>query len=216
MPRRPRFFVPEQPLHVVHRGNNRCATFTRDEDYFVFRDYMADACRRHDCVVHSYVLMTNHVHLLMTPRSEGGMASAMQSVGRRYVRYFNDRYARTGTLWEGRYRTTQIDSDKYLFTCYRYIEMNPVRAGLVSHPRQYRWSSYAANALGQPDVLVVPHNQFCALGETNEHRRTAYLSLFDQVVDEQEVTRIRCAARNPWVRIGPQGLRGSDWNPTLV
>ena len=191
VPRQPRFFVPEQPLHVVQRGTNRCAIFTKDEDYFVFRDCFADACRRHDCLVHAYVLMTNHVHLLVTPRSEGAVTSVMQSVGRRYVRYFNDRYRRTGTLWQGRYRARLIDSDQYLFTCYRYIEMNPVRAGIVSSPHQYRWSSYGANALGQPDALVAPHEYLFALGDSSESRQAAYRALFDQPLDEQAITHIR-------------------------
>ena len=186
--------MPEQPLHVIQRGNNRCAIFTRDEDYFVFRDCFADASRRHDCMVHAYVLMPNHVHVLMTPRVRHGVATVMQAVGRRYVRYFNDKYRRTGSLWEGRYRATLIDSERYLLTCYRYIEMNPVRAGLVSHPHEYRWSSYGANALGQPDSLVVPHEQLCALGVDGECRQATYRALFDEVLDEQAITRIRNAA----------------------
>jgi putative transposase len=200
VPRRPRVFVPEQPLHVIQRGHNRCALFMRDEDYFVYRHCFTEASCRHDCMVHAYVLMTNHVHFLITPRSESGIASVMQSVGARYVRYVNDRYGRTGTLCEGRYRATLIDSDQYLFTCYRYIEMNPVRAGLVSHPHAYRWSSYGANALGRPDALVSPHERFRALGDDSECRQLAYRALFDQVLDEQEVTRIRGA---------PSRLRGS-------
>jgi putative transposase len=207
VPRRPRFFVPEQPLHIVQRGNNRCAIFARDEDYFVFRECFADACGRYGCSVHAYVLMTNHVHLLMTARSAAGVAAAMQAVGRRYVRYFNDSYGRTGSLWEGRYRATLIDSERYLFTCYRYIEMNPVRAGLVSHPRQYPWSSYRANALGQPDALVAAHEQWCALGDDNERRQEAYRGLFDQVLDDQVVTQIRGATR-----VRP----GSDRRQTLI
>ena len=179
--------------------------FTRDEDYFVFRDCFADACLRHDCLVHAYVLMTNHVHLLVTPRAEDSIPFVMQSVGRRYVRYFNDRYLRTGTLWEGRYRAALIDSDRYLFSCYRYIEMNPVRAGLVSHPRQYRWSSYGANALGQPDALVAPHERLRALGEDSEGRTAAYRGLFDQILDEQEVTHIR-GVGSIWHARGQAGL----------
>jgi putative transposase len=131
----------------------------------------------------------------------------MQAVGRRYVRYFNDSYGRTGSLWEGRYRATLIDSERYLFTCYRYIEMNPVRAGLVPHPRQYPWSSYRANALGQPDALIAAHEQWYALGDDNERRQEAYRGLFDQVLDEQVVTQIRGATR-----VRP----GSDRGQTLI
>jgi len=143
----------------------------------------------------------------MTPQSEDGVASVMQAVGRRYVRYFNDTYSRTGSLWEGRYRATLIDSERYLFTCYRYIEMNPVRAGLVSHPRQYPWSSYGANALGQPDPLVTTHAHWYALGESSERRQEEYRGLFDHVLDEQAVTSVRGATR---VR------RGSDGGQTGV
>ena len=147
MARLPRYAVPGQPQHVIQRGNNRSVMFLRPADYVRYLDNVRAACDQHGCAVHAYVLMTNHVHLLMTPTNAGGISRVMQSVGRRYVRYFNQSYQRTGTLWEGRYRAAAIDSEQYLFACYRYIERNPVRAGMVDDPADYRWSSHAANAL---------------------------------------------------------------------
>ncbi len=134
------------PQHVIHRGNNRQATFFADGDYHFYLDCLSDAARRHDCHVHAYVLMTNHVHLLMTPQQPGAIARVMQSVGRRYVRYVNYVYRRSGTLWEERYKTSLVDSDRYLLTCYGYIELNPVRAGMVPDRAGYRWSSYRTQA----------------------------------------------------------------------
>jgi putative transposase len=152
MPRLPRYVLPGQPQHVIQRGNNRSPLFNVEADYACFLHYMQDACRRHGCHVHAYVLMTNHIHLLITPESKDGLSKVMQSVGRRYVQYFNTSYQRTGTLWEGRYKATIVDSESYLLTCYRYIELNPVRAKLVGHPAEYRWSSYHANALGNRTI----------------------------------------------------------------
>jgi len=148
MARHPRFILPGQPQHVIQRGNNRDVIFVADEDYQFYREKLAEACERFDCDLHAYVLMTNHVHLLMTPNTEDGIGKVMQSVGRYYVQYFNYQYRRTGTLWEGRYKATLLDSESYLLTCYRYIELNPVRAAMIEHPSQYRWSSYHFNARG--------------------------------------------------------------------
>ena len=149
MPRQLRYNLPGIPQHVIQRGNNRQATFFSDEDYMRYLADLKSACDQHQCEVHAYVLMTNHVHLLMTPHNGDGIAKTMQSLGRRYVVYINQTYRRTGTLWEGRYKAALIDSENYLLTCYRYIELNPVRAeGMVDHPGKYRWSSYRANALG--------------------------------------------------------------------
>ena len=191
MPRPPRLLVPGQPHHVIQRGNNRSPIFAGETDYRVFRDCFADACRDHGCLVHAYVLMTNHVHFLMTPASAGGIGFVMQAVGRKYVRYFNRMNERTGGLWEGRYRATRIDSERYLLTCYRYIELNPVRAGLVTDPSQYRWSSYGANAIGLLDPLVTTHERYLALGVGRAARTTAYRALFHQVLDERTLYGIR-------------------------
>jgi len=198
MARLPRYGLPGQPQHVIQRGNNRAALFATDTDYLFFRDCLAEACSRHTCCVHAYVFMTNHVHLLMTPDDEGGIGKVMQSVGRRYVQYFNFTYQRTGTLWEGRYKATPVDTDRYLLTCYRYIELNPVRAGLVSEPRAYRWSSHGQNALGIPDPLVTAHERYQALGRDDIERQTAYQALFHERLDGQTLNTIREATNKGW------------------
>jgi len=198
MARLPRFSVAEQPQHVIQRGNNRSPIFLRPADYRVFRTCLADAVTRFACEVHAYVFMTNHVHLLITPRVPGGIGRAMQSVGRRYVRYFNDQHGRTGTLWEGRYRATVIDTNRYLFTCSRYIEENPVRAGMVTAPAYYAFSSYAANALGRSDSLVTPHSEYLNLGPTPLARQTAYSGLFRSELAPSECDAIRYATAHGW------------------
>ena len=147
MARLPRFVIPGQPQHVIQRGNNRQDIFKVDNDYLFYLEKLQAAAEKHQCDIHAYVLMTNHVHLLLTPHTEEGIGKMMQMVGRYYVQFYNHSYNRTGTLWEGRYKATLIDSEHYLFTCMRYIELNPVRAkGMVDHPGKYRWSSYHCNA----------------------------------------------------------------------
>jgi len=155
MARLPRFIIPDQPQHVIVRGNNRDPIFFDDVDYQFYLEKLKQACEKHECDLHAYVLMTNHVHLLITPHTQHGLGKVMQMVGRYYVQYFNHSYQRTGTLWEGRYKATLIDSERYLLTCYRYIELNPVRAGMVEHAADYPWSSYRFNASGQENTLVI-------------------------------------------------------------
>lgn len=198
MPRLPRYVLPGHPQHVIQRGNNRCPIFIAEGDYGCFRHHLCEACDRHDCRIHAYVLMTNHVHLLMTPNREDSLARVLQSVGRRYVQYFNTHYRRTGTLWEGRYKATVIDTDRYLLTCYRYLELNPVRAAMVNHPGDYPWSSYAAHALGQTDPLVTPHSLYLELGSSPEQRQEAYLALFQAHIDNRTLTEIRQATQKGW------------------
>lgn len=199
MPRKPRYVLPGRPQHVIQRGNNRCPIFIADEDYGCFRHYLQKACSRHNCHIHAYVFMTNHIHLLITPNSQDSIARTMQSVGRRYVQYFNTTYQRTGTLWEGRYKSTLIDSEDYLFTCSRYIELNPVRAKRVSHPGEYQWSSYHANALGKNDSLVQPHQRYLDLDKNTSARQAAYRDLFRAHIDEKTLTEIRHATQKGWV-----------------
>ncbi len=192
MPRQLRYNLPGIPQHVIQRGNNRQATFFSDEDYMRYLVDLKSASDQHQCEVHAYVLMTNHVHLLMTPHKGDGIAKTMQSLGRRYVVYINQTYRRTGTLWEGRYKAALIDSECYLLTCYRYIELNPVRAeGMVEHPGKYRWSSYRANALGETDELIKPHSRYLALGESPQVRQATYRALFNTHVGEQSLSEIR-------------------------
>ncbi|MDQ6968295.1 MAG: transposase [Mariprofundaceae bacterium] len=199
MSRQPRFILPGQPQHVIQRGNNRDVIFTSDEDYKFYLEKLAAACTRFDCKLHAYVLMTNHVHLLMTPESKDGIGKVMQSIGRYYVQYFNYQYKRTGTLWEGRYKATLLDSENYLLTCYRYIEMNPVRAAMVDHPSEYPWSSYRCNAVGELNNLITAHELYLALGDNQQERGKFYRGLFDSQIEARELNEIRDATNKSWV-----------------
>lgn len=193
MPRIPRPVVAGQPLHLIQRGNNRAATFVDAQDYSRYRQVLRDASELASCAIHAYVLMTNHVHLLVTPDHALGPAHMMQAIGRRYVRYFNDRYTRTGTLWEGRYRSALIDSNRYFFACSRYVELNAVRAGIVTHPSAYRWSSFRCNADGEPDPLVTPHRLYRELGVNSTEREAAYTAMFATELAGEDVDAIRAA-----------------------
>ena len=208
MARLPRFAITEQPQHVIQRGNNRCPIFQSDGDRREYLDWLADACGRVGAQLHAYVLMTNHVHLLMSPLEAKSIGSVMQSVGGRYVPWFNRRYARTGTLWEGRYRATLIDSDRYLFSCHRYIELNPVRAGIVRFPKAYPWSSYGANALGSPDPIITPHPRYLALGRQRADRLAAYRDLFASALSDDELGAIRESTNKAWALGDPK----ADYN----
>lgn len=198
MPRQPRFFVPEIPLHLIQRGNNRAAIFLESADYQYFLDCLTEACSINGVSVHAYALMTNHMHILATPSDRGSVPRAMQSVGRRYVQHFNRAYGRTGTLWEGRYRATAIDSERYLLTCMRYIELNPVRAAIVNDPGRYRWTSYRANAMGEFDRLVMPHSLYEALGWSPGDRQQAWRELCRSVPPLSEISAIREATNRNW------------------
>jgi putative transposase len=199
MPRKPRIVLPGQPQHVIIRGVNREPIFYDKADYCHYLDRLQAATTRYQYHLHAYVLMTNHVHLLITPVGEISLSSAIQSLGRRYVQYFNDKYGRTGTLWEGRYKASLVDNDEYIFLCYRYIELNPVRAQMVEHPVEYPWSSYQHNALGQVNPLIVPHERYCALGRQPEERQVAYRALFRAHVSDRQLDEIREAANKEWV-----------------
>jgi len=198
MARQPRFFVAGEVLHVIQRGNNRGPIFASEEDYRLFLDCLVQASRLHGVLIHAYVLMTNHVHLLATPLRKESLPKVLQSVGRRYVQYFNCAYQRSGTLWEGRYRATVVDSERYLLTCMRYIELNPVRAGMVGHPGEYRWTSYHANAQGAPDVLIRPHELYERLGHSGPEQQRAYRQLFRAQLSGVDVEAIRDATNKNW------------------
>ena len=193
MPRRPRLDQPGLPQHVIQRGNNRAACFFADEDYYSYLHWLKQAAAKYRVAVHAYVLMTNHVHLLATPGAPGALAALMQSLGRRYVRYVNFTYQRSGTLWEGRYKAGLVDDEAYLLRVYRYIELNPVRAGMAAHPRDYRWSSYAHNAGEKANDWLVPHPLYQALGLTAAQRVRAYAGLFSAEIDVEDTARIRAA-----------------------
>ncbi len=198
MARLPRYFVPNQPLHIIQRGNNREPIFAGEDDYRYYLDCLDAAAQREGLAIHAYIFMTNHVHLLATPRTGTSLSRTLQSVGRRYVQYFNYTYDRTGTLWEGRYKATPIDSEQYLLTCMRYIELNPVRAGMVDHPGEYPWSSYPANAQGKEDTLITPHSLYRRLGRTDNERQAAYRQLFRAQLSKSDIEAIREATNKAW------------------
>jgi len=191
MPRKPRFNLVGIPQHVIQRGNNRDPCFYAEEDYRRYLDDLQISAKKFDCRIHAYVLMTNHVHLLVTPMTEYGVSQMMQALGRRYVYYVNKTYKRTGTLWEGRYKASLVDSDCYLLTCMRYIELNPIRAQMVDHVGEYKWSSYHANAQGDIDFLIETHPVYIELGATDMLRQEAYRELFRHHVDNETLHEIR-------------------------
>jgi putative transposase len=191
MPRRPRLDLSGIPQHVVQRGNDRQPCFFADVDRQRYLQDLKEIALREGCSVHAYVLMTNHVHLLMTPTGSGQIARVMQALGRRYVRYINDRYHRTGTLWEGRYKSSLVDRDTYLLHCYRYIELNPVRAGMCPDPADYPWSSHGCNALGHDDPLIHPHPNYQRLGTTREQRCAAYRAITMETLSNEDIQAIR-------------------------
>jgi putative transposase len=184
MPRRPRLFLPDQPQHVVVRGHNRDPVLIRHEDFRYLYKCLRDAAGFHALAVHAWVFMGNHIHLLVTPSDERSLPRTMQSVGRRYARYFNRTYHRSGSLWEGRYKSGLVDTDPYLLACYRYIELNPVRAGIIRRPEDYPYSSYHANALGRPDGLLTPHPVYL-------EQSADYPVLFEHVLSSEQLMEIR-------------------------
>ena len=195
MARRARFRLPGYPQHVVQRGNDRQDCFFAERDYRFYLSCLAKGSRLLGCDVHAYVLMTNHVHLLITPITPDGISRLMQTLGRRYVKMINSRYQRTGTLWEGRYKATLVDTDEYLLACYRYIELNPVRAGLVSDPSLYPWSSFGAHVGNRQSPVIRDHSVFLRLGENETSRSRAYLRLFESELTEEIVCKIREATK---------------------
>jgi putative transposase len=213
MARRLRFTLPGHTLHLIHRGHNRAACFHDDRDREHYLEALRRGSERARCAIHAYVLMPNHAHLLVTADDALAPARLMQSLGRRYVGYFNKRYGRTGTLWEGRYRSSLIDSERYFLQCSRYIEMNPVRAGIVSEPAAYRWSSFRSNAEGQHDVLVRWHPVYLALGSWGTARRDAYRALFQTPLSWPMLDAIRRAAARGSVlgEDDPSTTGGSDF-----
>ena len=191
MPRKPRFYQPSIPAHVFQRGHNKLPVFFEDLDYHEYLQCLKRSADKHGCDIHAYVLMTNHVHLLLTPQREDSIGQMFQSIGRDYVRYINQKYQRCGGLWEGRHKGNIVESCRYMLLAMRYIEVNPVRAGMVEHPAEYRWSSYVANALGESSAILRYQEEYLALGKTSQIRCAAYKALFNEFtnVDEQELIR---------------------------
>ncbi|HEY9043689.1 MAG TPA: transposase [Rheinheimera sp.] len=199
MARQSRYNAPGYAQHIIQRGNNRQVCFFSDDDYRVYLARLKQYAQQHDVQVHAFVLMTNHVHLLITPQHENGISLLMQALGRFYVQYVNKTYGRTGTLWEGRYKATLVDNDYYALAVSRYIELNPVRALMVDHPAAYPWSSFHANALGKAIQLWQPHASYLALGSSEAERQQAYLNLFEQPFSDKALAEIRYASNKGWV-----------------
>lgn len=196
MPRRARLLLPGVPLHIIQRGNNRQRCFLQDADYLVYLEWLHDHAGETGCRVHAYVLMSNHVHLLISFDDVTAPGALMKALGEQYVRYFNRRYGRSGTLWEGRYRSCLVQDEQYLLTCQRYIELNPVRAGLVSEPGEYRWSSHAGNTGARTDDLLTPHELYRRFGSGDAQRQQAYAALFLQPLAPASVEAVRKATNS--------------------
>ncbi len=206
MPRRLRLALAGVAVHLIQRGNNRGACFFGDQDYVRYLDHLVEFAPKFGCAVHAFVLMTNHVHLLLTPQQADGPSRLMQRVGQHYVQYVNRTYRRSGTLWEGRFRSCLAQSEDYVLACYRYIELNPVRAGMVRHPADYRWSSYRANGQGTLSSIVTPHEEYMRLGANAAARCEVYRALVSEQLDLDVVTMIR-EATNGNIALGNERFR---------
>jgi putative transposase len=198
MARLPRLTLPGCPHHVIQRGNNRQAIFASSADHQTLLDLLYENAKKFEVAIHAYVLMGNHFHLLVTPQTLAGLPQMMQAVGRRYVRYFNDTQQRSGTLWEGRYKSTLIQAERYLLACMAYIDLNPVRAGLVAQPRDYPWSSHGHYTGQCIDRLITPHALFWALGNTPFAREAAYAQLVQAGISPVQQTALTDAALQGW------------------
>jgi putative transposase len=196
--RRARLLFAGVPQHVIQRGNNRQATFFAEEDYRCYLDWLLEAVKKYDCRIYAYVLMTNHVHLLASAQRPYHLSRMMQHLGRRFVRYVNHIYRRSGTLWEGRFKASLVDTESYFLRCCRYIECNPVRAQMVVDPGDYPWSSYRYHAFGASDKLLSPHEQYERLGSTPEERQREYRELFRSELDSRELGEIRDTVNRGW------------------
>ena len=199
MPRRARLILPEVTVHVIQRGNNRQACFYQETDYRNYLEWLHEYAIECECRIHAYVLMTNHVHLLATPSQADSLRAMMKRLGQRYVQYINRTYQRSGTLWEGRYKSCLTSNETYVLGCYRYIELNPVRAGMIHHPAEYRWSSYRANAQGDKNSIITPHPLYLALHSDKEQRSNAYRELFKYQLEAGLVDEIRQATNGNYV-----------------
>jgi putative transposase len=193
MPRRARLVLPDIPLHLIQRGNNRQTCFHTEDDFQFYLHWLHQHASNNGCQVHAYALMTNHVHLLVSANAKSSTADMMKALGQRYAQYVNRKYRRSGTLWEGRFRSCLVHSEGYLLACYRYIELNPVRAGMVARPADYRWSSYRANAHGESNPLLNPHVTYDALGTDASSRQEAYRQMFQVQLEPVLVDQIRRA-----------------------
>lgn len=196
MARWPRLVAPKYPMHVTQRGHNRDVTFHDEQDFAVYREILLRASLRTSCAIHAYALMSNHIHLLLTPSDWLGPARLMQCVGSRFVRYWNKRHHRSGTLWDGRFRSSLVDNDRYFLACCRYIDLNPVRAGLAREAESYEWSSHRHLAQGVHDPLITSHVAYEALARTAAQRQLAYREYCAQGTSSRAADTIRSATRS--------------------
>lgn len=193
MPRRARMYIPELPYHIVQRGNNREPCFIEPENYLFYLELWKTLSKRYGVSIHTYCLMTNHIHFLVTPKSETSISTTMKVVGSRYAQYINLKYKRTGTLWEGRHRSSLVQTEKYFLSCMRYVELNPVKAGMVLRSEEYKWSSYGVNAWGDKSWLTF-HDEYLRLGKEKSERYYAYRELFKHQLSEADLHVIRKAS----------------------
>jgi putative transposase len=205
-----RFLLPGYPIHVIQRGHNKDCVFNTDADHILYLGLLQEFARRHECNVHAYVLMTNHVHLLVSPPEVRCLSKMMQDVNQVFVQSVNRHQNRSGSSWSGRFKACLVDTDQYLITCQRYIELNPVRAGMVRSPRMYPWSSYAANAAGGASDLIKPHPTYVALASSTEHRQAAYGRLFEEEMSEEVLAKIRSSVNRGWPLGGEAFCREMD------
>lgn len=198
MARLPRLVVPHQLHHIVQIGNDRQAIFRDADDYAAFLTWLREAARQFKVAIHTYVLMPDHLHLLGSPADGTGLGRMMQWIGRHYVPYFNAKYQRSGTLWQGRYKATVIEAERYFLACSHYIELNPVRAGLAASPADYPWSSYSHHAGIKPDPLITDHPMYWALGNTPFDREASYRASMEQGVGQRDVDALTEATLKGW------------------
>ncbi len=206
MPRQRRFCPVGYPIHVIQRGINHQICFASDADIAAYAHWLAEGAQKYEVDIHGWVFMTNHIHLLLTPRRENAVSVLMQFIGRLYVRYFNHKYARSGGLFEDRFKSSPVQDDVYLLTCLRYIELNPVRAGMVTHPSDYRWSSYVAHGLGKNVAMWSPHDLYLSLGQDKAVRLRNYQELIDKPLSADVIAKIRHCA-NKRLILGTEKFR---------
>lgn len=199
MPRRARLTAAGIPWHIIQRGNNRSACFYTEQDYQYYLQTLGEQAQRYECAIHAYVLMTNHAHILLTPEKSTGPSLMMKHLGQRYVQYINKSYKRSGTLWEGRFKSCLAQEDQYVLVCYRYIELNPVRSGMTSLPGDYPWSSYSHNGQGKTNTLITPHPLYLQLSGNKENRLTIYRDLFKAHLDQSAIENVRQATNGNYV-----------------
>lgn len=210
MARLPRLWLPGLPEHLIIRGNNRQAIFRSDGDRVFFHRCLVEVSRQHGVEVHAYVFMGNHVHLLATGPAARSISQMVQALGRRYVSYFNYLYKRTGTLWEGRFRSSVVETDRYLLTVHRYIELNPVRAGMTSDPVEFPWSSHRRLVQGTGDDAVTPHALYQGLAMDDPGRRRLYRMMFAAPIAAETLARIRSSVHKGWA------LASEEWCEELA